>query len=143
MRDTITPVGTDRLLPIQVRTYDTQVDGISYEIRSMDIDRLIADATIEDYEQTKEKISASLPIQNLLEENREYLLIIKLSSGENTISYYTRIIEEQNCYVDECVSFAMDFHEKTFDEVQSKDLAAYLEPNASGDNSTFNKVDIH
>lgn len=143
MRDTITPVGTDRLLPIQVRTYDTQVDGISYEIRSMDMDRLIADATIEDYEQTKEKISTSLPIQNLLEENREYLLIIKLSSGENTISYYTRIIEEQNCYVDECVSFAMDFHEKTFDEVQSKDLAAYLEPNASGDNSTFNKVDIH
>lgn len=41
MRDTITPVGTDRLLPIQVRTYDTQVDGISYEIRSMDMDRLI------------------------------------------------------------------------------------------------------
>lgn len=143
MRDAITPIGEERILPIQIRTYDTQVDGISYEIRSMDMDRLIADSVVEDYEQTKEKINAKLPIQNLLEENKEYLLIIKLSSGENTIYYYTRIIEEQNCYVDECIAFAMDFHEKTFDRDKAKSLATYLEPNASGDNSTLNRVDIH
>ena len=36
MRDTITPVGEDRLLPVTVKTYQTAVDKISYEIRSLD-----------------------------------------------------------------------------------------------------------
>lgn len=143
MRDTITPISADRLLPIQIQTYDKKIDGISYEIRSMDMDRLIADAEVENYTQEKGQINTELPIQNLLEKNREYLFIIKLLSGKDTIYYYTRIVEDQNCYVDECVAFAMDFHEKTFDKQESKSLATYLEPNASGDNSTLNKVDIH
>ena len=31
MRDTITPIGEDRLLPVTVKTYQTAVDKISYE----------------------------------------------------------------------------------------------------------------
>lgn len=143
MRDTITPIDEERILSIQVQTYDTKVDGISYEIRSMDTDRLISDVTVDEYKEEKGQIKAKLPIQNLLEKNQEYLLILKLASGENTIYYYTRIMEEENCYVDACVDFALDFHEKTFDKNESKSLATYLEPNASGDNSTLHKVDIH
>lgn len=143
MRDTITPVGDDRLLPIQIRLYDTEVDGLSYEIRSLDMDRLIADAKVDNYEQSNGKIDAVLPIQNLLEKNEEYLLIIKLSAKGNTIYYYTRVMEEQDCNVQDCVAFAKEFHEKTFDPEAAKSLATYLEPNAAGDNSTFAKVDIH
>lgn len=143
MRDTITPISEERMLPIQIQAYDTKIDGISYEIRSLDLDRLIADATVEDYEEEKGRLRASVPIQNLLEKNEEYLLILKLHSGENTIYYYTRIMEEKECYADACVAFAMDFHQKTFDKEASKSLATYLEPNASGDNSSFHKVDIH
>ena len=42
MRDTITPVGEDRKLPIVIQTNQTAVDTISYEIRSLDATRLIA-----------------------------------------------------------------------------------------------------
>ena len=31
MRDTITPIGEDRLLPVTVKDYQTAVDKISYE----------------------------------------------------------------------------------------------------------------
>lgn len=143
MRDTITPIGEDRLLPVEIQTYDMKIDGISYEIRSMDMERLIADAVVEDYKQEKGKIATDLPIQNLLETNEEYLLILELVSGGNSIYYYTRIMEEENCYVTESVEFALNFHEKTFDSDDARSLATYLEPNASGDNSTLNKVDIH
>lgn len=143
MRDAITPVGEDRLLPIQIRMYDTEIDGLSYEIRSLDMGRLIADAKVDDYERGNGKIDAVLPIQNLLEINEEYLLILKLSSEEETMYYYTRIMEEEDCHAKDCVAFASEFHEKTFDPEASRDLATYLEPNASGDNSTFAKVDIH
>lgn len=143
MRDTITPISEERILPIQIRLYDTKVDGLSCEIRSLDMERLISDFTVEDYKQEEGRISADIPIQNLLQKNEEYLLIIKVSSGEDTIYYYTRIIEEQDCYTEDCVAFAMDFHRKTFDKTAADSLATYLEPNASGDNSTLHKVDIH
>lgn len=143
MRDTITPISEDRLLPVEIQTYDMKIDGISYEIRSMDMERLIADAVVEDYKQEKGKIATNLPIQNLLETNEEYLFILELVSGGNSIYYYTRIMEEENCYVTESVEFALNFHEKTFDADAARSLATYLEPNASGDNSTLNKVDIH
>ncbi len=143
MRDAITPVSKERILPVQIRLYDTEVEGISYEIRSLDMDRLVVDADVEDYEQKNGKILARLPIQNILEKEEEYLLILKLDSGKDTIYYYTRIMEEEECYADECIAFVMDFHGKTFDREAAKSLATYLEPNASGDNSTLYKTDIH
>lgn len=143
MRDAITTVSSDRRLPLQVQTYDKKIDEISFEIRSLDASRLIADSRVEDYEEKKGRIKAELTIQNLLEENQEYLFIIKLKSGGQTICYYTRIMEETVCHTKECVDFAMSFHEKTFDPDKARELATYLEPNASGDNSTLHKVDIH
>lgn len=143
MRDAITTVSSDRLLPLQIQTYDKKIDEISYEIRNLDASRLIADSKVEDYEEKKGRITAELTIQNLLEENQEYLFIIKLKSGGDTIYYYTRLMEESGCYTKDCVDFAMYFHERTFDENQARELATYLEPNASGDNSTLHKVDIH
>lgn len=143
MRDTITTVSKDRLLPLKIQTYDTRVDEISYEIRSLDAQRLIADSKVENYEEEKGKITAEITIQNLLEENEEYLFIFKLKSRNDTIYYYTRIMEESNCFPKKCVDFSMYFHEKTFNKDQASELATYLEPNASGDNSTLHKVDIH
>ena len=43
MRDTITPVGTDMKVPATIQTFGTDVDAISYKIRSMDGKDLIAD----------------------------------------------------------------------------------------------------
>ena len=42
MRDTITPIGKDRKLPVTIQTYETSVDAISYEIRSLDGERLMS-----------------------------------------------------------------------------------------------------
>ena len=68
MRDTITPVGEDRKLPIVIQTNQTAVDTISYEIRSLDATRLIANADVTSYEERSGKITADLQIQNLLED---------------------------------------------------------------------------
>ena len=60
MRDTITPVDDSRKLPIQIQTYQKAIDGISYEIRSLDGERLIANADVTSYQEEKETISAEL-----------------------------------------------------------------------------------
>ena len=76
MRDSITPIGEDWKLPITIQTYQTAVDTISYEIRSLDAERLIANSDISSYEEKHGKITAELQIQNLLEAGEEYLLSI-------------------------------------------------------------------
>lgn len=135
MRDTITPIGENRILPITIRCYQTEVEGISYEIRSLDAKRLIADAQLEDFKQDGNSISLDLEIQNLLEEGKEYLLKIRLESEKQSIYYYTRIIEPVDCYVEECVDFVLDFSEKTFQEETSKTLATYMDPTSEEDNN--------
>lgn len=65
-----------------------------------------------------------------------------LKVGNETLRYYTRIIDgEYNTY--EKLTFVRDFHNKTFDREQAKDLITYLESNTKGDNTTLSRVDIH
>lgn len=142
MRDTITPVDESRLLPVTIQTYQTAVDKISYEIRSMDAKRLIANADVTSYKEKKGTIELSLTIQNLLEKDEEYLLVIELESGDQTIRYYTRIIEPQDCYVKECVEFVEQFHNTTFDPDTLDTLSTYLE-RTTGDNDTLQYVSLN
>lgn len=142
MRDTIMPIGTDWKLPIAIQTYQTPVDTISYEIRSLDAERLIANADVTSYEEKHGKITAELTIQNLLEEGEEYLLIIRLESGDKSIYYYTRIVQPTECYVEECVDFVMDFNDKTFNDETTGTLATYMEK-TTGDNSTLHYVSLN
>lgn len=142
MRDTITPIPKDRLLPIVIQTYDTPVDAISYEIRSLDASRLIANAEVASYKEEQGKIHAELEIQNLLEKGTEYLLILRLESGSESICYYTRIIEQQESHVEECIDFVLDFHDKTFNKETTGSLATYMEK-TTGDNSTLHYVSLN
>lgn len=141
MRDTITPIPKDRLLPIVIQTYETPVDAISYEIRSLDASRLIANAEVASYKEEQGKIHAELEIQNLLEKGTEYLLILRLESGSESICYYTRIIEQES-HVEECIDFVLDFHDKTFNKETTGSLATYMEK-TTGDNSTLHYVSLN
>lgn len=142
MRDTITPIGEDRLLPVSIQTYQTAVDHISYEIRSLDASRLIANAEVDSYEDRKGIITAELEIQNLLETGEEYLLIIKLESGAQAIYYYTRIMELRDSNVEDCIEFALDFNNKTFNSETVGSLSSYMEK-TTGDNSSLHYVSLN
>ena len=72
MRDTITPVDDKRILPMTVSTYGRKIDGITYEIRSMDGQRLVAKSEVSDYKANGNRITADLQIQNLLTANEVY-----------------------------------------------------------------------
>lgn len=143
MRDTITPLAADRVLPVEIQTFRNHVEGIAYEVRSLDMERLVEASEISEFSQENGEISTELKLQDLLEDNQEYALILTLSCGQEEVRYYTRIIRADNCYVDETIAYVMDFHAKTFDKEAAKELSTYLEPNKDGDNSTLQKVTIH
>ena len=46
MRDSILPVGDDRMMDISIASYGYNVKKLSYEVRSMDGSRLVADGEV-------------------------------------------------------------------------------------------------
>lgn len=143
MRDTITPLAADRVLPMKIQAFQNHVEGISYEVRSMDTERLIEASQIKGFSSENGEIFTQLQLEDLLENNQEYMLIITLTCEREEIRYYTRIIQADNWYVDETIEYVLDFHAKTFDKEAVSELSTYLEPNREGNNTTLQKVTIH
>ncbi len=143
MRDSITPLREDLSLPVVVKPYQNQVEKISYEVRTLDMERLIANGSVGRLTEEKGEIAFTLRFQNILEEGMEYVLVLSVECGENPVYYYTRIARDTGSYVKESLDFAMNFHELTFDRENADSLATYLEPDNLEDNDTLSRVSIH
>lgn len=144
IRESISPIGSDRELSFRLDLYGQKLKELRYEVRSVDGKRLIEDTRVTDYVKEGETVSATVNIKDLIEENVEYnfILIAELEDGRE-VFFYTRMIQCDNSLTSSKLDFVLDFHEKTFDKEAAKELSLYLEPNSEGDNSTFGKVDIH
>ena len=145
MRDTITPLEEGRNLGIEIQKYGADIRGVSYEVRSSDGTRLIENTQLTDFSESNDRIVAYFTIKDLIQQGLEYNLCIQveLFSGQK-INYYTRIMYVEDDHVEEKINFVRKFHQDTFDkENASENLALYLEPDSTGDNSTFQKVNIH
>ncbi len=142
-RGTLTPLNDDRLLSVQIDTYGSEVTGISYEIRSMDMARVLEKTTVEDWEEDSEVIKAAFQVDNLMTPEVDYHLIIKLNLADGReVSYYTRLVCGLT-NVAEKIQYVRDFHDKTFDKEAANDLVRYLEPGPQGDNTNFGAVNIY
>ena len=145
MRDTITPLEEGRNLGIEIQKYGADIRGVSYEVRSSDGTRLIENTQLTDFSESNDRIVAYFTIKDLIQQGLEYNLCIQveLFSGQK-INYYTRIMYVEDYHVEEKIIFVRKVHQDTFDkENASENLALYLEPDSTGDNSTFQKVNIH
>jgi len=145
MRDTITPLENGRDIGITVEKFGTSIAAVSYQVRSSDGSRLIEETEITDFEETENVLNAYFTVKDLLEQGKEYNLIIclRLGSGRD-VRYYTRILPGEDYHVWEKVEFVKKFHADTFDKANvEENLGMYLESNRDGDNSSFARVDIH
>lgn len=142
-RQALTVLPEDRALRLRIKDYGGGIEKISYEIRSLDLERLVERTEVADWQEEAEGITASLPIQNLLTRDKEYLLILSLDTPEKgRVNYYTRIIWTDSANAEAMVAFAEDFTTKTFDYNQARELTTYLETNHTEDNSSLGHVTI-
>ena len=144
MRDTITALNEGRSTQFQIESYGQAIRNISYEIRSVDGERLIENTQLTEYSEDANTIAGEITVKDLIEENTEYAMILMLQTENGqTIRYYTRIVWAPDFHLQEKLAFAVDFHEKSFDKEAVKELARYMETNSEGDNTTLHRVDIH
>lgn len=146
MRDSLTIMGEDRVLPLVIKEYGTQLKGLSFEVRSLDTKRLVQSTKVNDYNVENGVLQADLSLKNLLENDQEYILILNLERKEDTIHYYTRIRQEAEEELNEIttlLNFVQEFHNWTLEDGHEDKISTYLETNATSDNSSLHYVDIH
>lgn len=144
LRDTLLPIGEDRNVSFMIETYGNAIDTIAFEVRSINGERLVESTPIENYSEKEDTIQCKVTLKDLISTDEEYMFILLLTPFDgNTIRYYTRIIQTQSMYIQEKLEYVLDFHNRTFDREAAAELTKYLESNSEGDNSTFNKVNIH
>lgn len=142
MRDAIAPVGADRVLNFNIQTFGSEIDGLSYEVRSLDTERLVDKQDKMEYSTADGQVESSIRLADIMEADTEYLMILKVQQEDRTIYYYTRVMSEANRNVSECLNFAKKFHDMTLDSSKGSQLSKYLEPSLKADNTTLQKVTI-
>ncbi len=144
LRESLTPLSEGRRLRFCIDKFDNPVTGITFEVRSIDGSRLIESTVVEIYEEDEDKITADISIKDLIEPEKEYTLVLLINTdNEQTIRYYARILSPAEYHAEEKVDYVFQFHERTFNKDEARELTKYLESNATGDNTTFSKVTIH
>lgn len=140
-RDSLLVLPEDRKLQILVEEAE-EVESLSYEIRSMDLEHLIERTELKlasDWSRNQDgTITATLPIQNMLVEKTEYLLGIYAGLTDGTGAwYYTRIVEQNGAHTAEMITLAEEFSQKTYHYESAQDLTIYMETSPTADNSSF------
>lgn len=142
MRDTITPLPQNGKLTLRIDSYGKKIQKVSFQIRSLNGDRLVQDGDIS-VSGDAASVTGTVSVENLLEDNTEYQFILQVKAGDQTSRYYTRICEEGKSQIGQCVDFVEKFHDITMNKERQGELSSYMEPSTAADNTTLQKVTIN
>ena len=141
MRDAIIPLDEDRKMTLAIDTYGYNVESVSYEVRSLDTERKIADTQVTDWQKEGNQWTTDIQIENLVEQGEEYLFVMTLHGKSQNIYYYTRIMMPTEEYIDKCLTFAKDFHNTALSD-RYEELSSYVETSADSDKDDLGSVGI-
>ena len=143
MRDCITPLEEERTLGVNIKRYDNVIATMSYEIRTLDTERLIDKQNISNFVTLGDDIYATIDVSNIVEKDKEYLLIIELVSEKHgNIYYYTRIEEQTESDVKAHLDFVTNMSASSLDYDAAQEYFPYLEPSSLSENDNLGYVNI-
>lgn len=143
MRDTVTPLPSNKVLPIEIITYDSTVFGLSYEIISPVDDSVVERKLITSYQTTDGVITTDLALENNMKMNQEYVLKIILTVEGQEVYYYTRVLQQERLYTDEYVAFVNDFFNSCVNKSGQESILNNIEPDLTADNTNLATVTIN
>ena len=146
LRGTIMPLGADRTVHYRVNTFGGRAYNLAFEVRNIDGKSLVENTELTDYKENSNYIEGSFQLKDLITADTEYMLVMLMDTELGRARYYTRFVwtESDSFYhMDEELDFVLGFSEATFSKTAAQEYSKYLESNSEGDNTTFNKVNIH
>lgn len=141
-RDSLLILPEDRKLAVRIAEAEDVV-SLGYEIRSLDMENLIERTELTDWTRGSADLEVILPIQNLIEKEKEYQLGIRAELQDGSaVWYYARVIDTDISRAAEMMALAEDYSRKTFAYESAQDLTVYMETSPTADNSSFGVVTL-
>ncbi len=85
VRDTLTPISTERDMSIEVQTFGAQVSDIYFEVFTADGETSLENTKVTNLSQDGDYVTASFTLQNFMRMNQEYVLKIQLRADGRDI----------------------------------------------------------
>ena len=143
MRDVIVPLSEEKSIHVRLNAYGNVISALSYEIRSLDGTAFLDNGTVTDLQLNEGgAIDLDLHFSDLLESGTEYHLILKITEGERTIRYYTRVLYSRTNYITELLEFTDTFSEATCDHEKADSIVPYLNPSEDATTSDYSYTDM-
>ena len=144
MRSSVMPLNEERNLQIVLEKYNAEIQSVSFEVRSIDMERLIQNGEVENLKEEGSYVIGNVKIKDLLEDTEEYLLIFHVElENYQDVQYFTRIANCSETLVDACVNFAYDFHNATLDPNNDYPITQFLETDTARKENSLAYIDIH
>ena len=100
MRDSLTPVGTDKKMTVSILPYDHKIKSLVYEVRTSDGSKVVENAKIKNFEENGSAKTASFTLEKSILMNQEYSLVFTLNTDKGSWHYYTRVIQRTGLNAD-------------------------------------------
>lgn len=144
IRECITPVTSERSITINIKTGESDVKKLKYQIFTIEgREKESDDITV--LEDSKGRKRITLSLRENYEVGDEYILKLTLiTNTSKRIYYYTRLKYYENDKLHEKIDFVNNFHKSLLDKNgrHGEDLLGWLEPSRDGDNTNFANVNI-
>lgn len=144
-RDTITPMDYGQTVELWADQGSDTYSSYEYELRSQYQGDLIENGEVTTFDHAEGYDKISITFRTKLEELQEYVLVLKVMSGEETaVRFYTRVVVENDFHADALLQFVDRFNDAIFDKKQAEDvISKSIEPNEDGNNEYLSEVNIH
>ena len=117
--------------------------SVDWEVRDEAGGRLIERGGTVTLQGSRSECRFSFSLQDLYEDETDYLLRFAVDMNDRTAWYYTRIRKVDKETLEALAEYALNFHDAQFDKAKAAGYAAKLEPNDQSDRGTLAYVDIH
>ena len=142
MRDSITPLGTDKSLEVSITLNGREIQSLVYEVTTIE-GEVIENNKIRNFTQ---KDNGTLTVEFALTQSiltdQEYALNFTLNTEDGSWHYYTRILQRAGLSTKQYVDFVNSFYTKTFAQEDTGDLSTYLETDTSASSDSLRSTNI-
>lgn len=144
IRDTVTVLGDNHELDIQIQPFSSNVESVSYEVLSLDGTESLENTKVVQLTEESNYLTATLNIQNNMLLNQEYILKLQVTAGGRDVYFYTRLLLEDGLHLEAYLNFVSGFYEKCVNKTDEATLGSAVEPDETTDQkNTLAEMDIH
>lgn len=144
IRDSITPLESNRELTIQIQTFSTSIDGVSYEVLTLDGRESLENTKVVKLQSDDDYLTATLTLQNKMLMNQEYILKLQVIVGGRSVYYYTHVLLADGLHTGDYLNYVSGFYDKCVNRTDEVSIGAAVEPDETTDEeATLAFMDIH